>query len=230
VLWAAVVLAATVIGPVGLVVVLVPVTLMAAGSALRLTKVRASARPLVLAIAVLVPVASIAGPAVWAGGVVVAAVAIVAVVSSSGHRRPARVALLVCWPAAAAGAVVAAARQDLGVALILIVAACLWDAANFVVGTGDAADILDTGGIGGAVAGSAVVVLLMVVVSAVADASLRGLPVVVLASVAVTLLPAGVAAGRRVTGPVALPGFRRLDSLLIAAPVWVGATALLLHR
>jgi hypothetical protein len=229
VLWAIVVLVATVTGPIGLAVVLAPVVLMAAGSALRLTKVRPNVRPLVLALAVLVPVASVAGPVTWVGAVVVAAVAILAVVSSSAHPRPARVVVLVAWPAAAAGAVVAAARQDLGVALILIIAACLWDAANFVMGTGDTADIDDTGGVGGAIAGSALVVLLMVAASAVVDASLRGLPIVVLALVLVTLLPAGVALGRRVTGPAVLPGFRRLDSLLVAAPVWVAAVALLLH-
>jgi hypothetical protein len=223
-LWAVVLVGAAVAGPVTLVVVLVPVVLVAAASALRLCRVGPGTRPLVVVLALAVPVAGLAGAVAWAGVVVVVAVAIGVAVWSSGHPGPLRVVVLVCGPAAAAGAVVATAHQDTAVAVILVVATCLFDAGNFVVGIGD------TGGRLGAAAGSALVAVLMVGLSALVDASLHGRPIWVLSALLVVLLPAGVAVGRRATGPARLPAFRRLDSLILAGPACVVAVALLVRH
>jgi hypothetical protein len=155
-------------------------------------------------------------------------VAVVAAASGARAVRrqagPLTVVGTVCAPLTAVLAVGVASAQDPGVAVILVVAVCLFDAANFVTGTGP------TGGVVGALAGAVSVALLMVILAAVAPAPLAGRPIDALAVVAVVLCPAGVFLGRRLTGPTRLPAFRRLDSLILAGPAWVVVTAVALHR
>jgi hypothetical protein len=155
-------------------------------------------------------------------------VAVVAAASGlrAVRRRsgPLRVAGTVCAPIVAALAVGVASRQDPGVAVILVVAVCLFDAANFVTGTGP------TGGLVGSLAGAVTVALLMVILAAVVPDPLAGHPIDAFAVVAVVLCPAGVHLGRWLTGPARLPAFRRLDSLILAGPAWVVVTAFALHH
>jgi hypothetical protein len=174
---------------------------------------------------VLVGAAALGSVALLVLLVPVAAVAAVSGVRAVRRQAgPLRVTGTVCAPLVAAVALGVASAQDPGVAVILVLAVCLFDAANFVTGTGP------TGGVVGALAGAVTVALLMVILAAVVPAPVAGHPIDALALVAVVLCPAGVSLGRRLTGPTRLPAFRRLDSLILAGPAWVVVTAVALHR
>ena len=85
------------------------------------------------------------------------------------------------------------------------------------------------GGILGAVAGAVMVAILAFLVAATLVPPYSGhRPWVMLGLIAV-LAPVGVQLARRL-GSAGLPALRRLDSLLLAGPVWVVAVAVVLHR
>jgi len=184
-----------------------------------------------LALGVLWAVVLVAAVSLGAAALAVVLFPVAVVAAASGLRASrarrrsalARIGFVV-GPVVAALSTVVADRQDPGAATILIVSVCLFDAANFVVGSGE------VGGALGALSGSVTVALLMVLLAAVVPASLAGRPITVFGALAVVLLPLGVTAGRLLATPVRLPALRRLDSLLLAGPAWVVATAVLLHR
>jgi hypothetical protein len=105
--------------------------------------------------------------------------------------------------------------------VILILAILLFDVANAVMGTGA------TGGIAGAVAGAVTVGVLAIVVESVLSPPFTGSSGPVLCALVAVLAPLGVALCRRLA-PGRVPALRRLDSLVLAGPVWVAAAALLL--
>lgn len=214
-MWGIVLVAATLVGPIALSLVFVPVVLFAALSGLRLTNITGASRPLLLALAVAVPLAGNGGPLLWAAVALAAVVAGYVLVRAAGHAEVWRVLVLVWGPAVASGAAVAAMKQDASLGALLVTLACLFDAANFVVGTGE------TGGYVGAAAGAGVVALVMVAMDSLVDADLRGRPMAVLALVAIVLLPVGIQLGRQATAGKILPAFRRFDSLLVAGPAWL---------
>jgi hypothetical protein len=125
-------------------------------------------------------------------------------------------------PVVAGGSLVLASRQGTELATVLILAVCLFDAANAVMGTAP------TGGLLGAVAGAATVLVLAVVVESLLVPPFVGRsPWILCASVAVCA-PLGVlACGRLAPGRV--PALRRLDSLVVAGPLWLIVVAVALH-
>ena len=142
---------------------------------------------------------------------------------TSRSAAAARVAAIVAWPAAAAASLVLSSDASLGVALCLASAICLFDVANYLVGTGP------TGGILGALAGMVTVGVLALLVAAVVNPPFSGIRPWVLCGLVAVLAPLGVQVGRRLAGGVPLPALRRLDSLLLAGPAWVIASRVLLH-
>jgi hypothetical protein len=115
---------------------------------------------------------------------------------------------------------VLAARQGTELALVLVVTVLAFDVANASMGTGE------TGGATGATAGALTLAVLAVVVEAVLDPPFVGSSPFVLCGLVAVLAPAGVSLCRRIA-PGRVPALRRLDSLVLLAPAWVAAVALL---
>ena len=129
-------------------------------------------------------------------------------------------------PAVAVTSVVIARHQGSTLALALVAALMLYDAGACVMGHGRTA----TGGPVGVAFGAASVTVVAIFSAAVLNPPFGGdRPWVVFAMVAV-LAPLGVKLGQVTVGNDRLPAVRRLDSWTLAAPAWVLATALLLHR
>ena len=137
---------------------------------------------------------------------------------------PVRVAALA--PAVAATSVVVARHQGSNLALALVVALLAYDVGAFVMGNSRTA----LGGPVGVVFGLLSVAVVAVFVAALMDPPFSGSrPWLVFAAVAVSA-PLGVRLGQMVAGGERLPAVRRVDSWFLAAPVWVLAAVLLLHR
>lgn len=221
-LWAAVAVAATVEGPAAVAVVVAPVAAVAAATVVRKGPARESRRVAIAAgAAAVVPLAALGGPvaALVAG---VAAVVGVLVVSGPGEGWLIS-AGAVAGPAAAGASLVLASDASLGVALCLVSAICLFDMANYVVGTGR------TGGIVGALAGLVTIAVFSMLIAAVVDPPFSGSRPWIMGGLVAVLAPLGVVLGRRLSRGASLPALRRLDSLLLAGPAWVVASHLLLH-
>ncbi|HLH45961.1 MAG TPA: hypothetical protein VKV25_02305, partial [Acidimicrobiales bacterium] len=186
-------------------------------------------------VAGVVPLLALAGviPAllgVLAGGVLAA--------SSAGHGRrggsrrrgPRRspavlgrrgaAALAAVLPALASAGAVLATGQGTELAFVLVAGVLLFDLGNAVMGTGS------TGGLVGAISGGLTVVLWAVVVEAVLDPPFVGVSAFVLCGIVAVLGPVGVWLCRTVA-PGRVPALRRLDSLVLVAPLWVAGVALL---
>ena len=125
-------------------------------------------------------------------------------------------------PAVGAGALVLADRQGPQVAMILIAAICLWDVSNAAMGNGR------SGGLLGAVAGLASVLVLAKMVNVLFSPPFVGHSAWLLCGAVAVVAPLGVGLCQRLA-PGRLPALRRIDSLVIAAPVWVLGVAVLLH-
>jgi hypothetical protein len=126
-------------------------------------------------------------------------------------------------PAVAGGFVVLAARQGTELVVVLVIAVLLFDVANAVMGTGS------TGGILGAVSGLITVMVFSVMVNALLEPPFTGSSSWLLCGVVAVIGPLGVAACGRLV-PRRTPALRRLDSLVLVAPVWWLATIVLLGR
>lgn len=163
--------------------------------------------------------------------VVVAPVALVAAAAATGaagrRRLPVgRVVVAAAAPLVAAGSVVAARLQGASLALALVGACLAFDAGAFVIGNGRSA----LGGPAGVAAGMASVAVVALFVAAIMNPPFSGYrPWAVFGLVAV-LAPAGVKLCERAVGGAVLPALRRLDSLVLAAPAWVVALAVVAHR
>jgi hypothetical protein len=209
-------------------VVVTPVGLIAVLSAWRVaTHERfGSPTPPVLAALVLLgvtPLAASAGPVVM----VVWLLAGVAVLAWRYVHQP-RKSLVggvtaAILPALAGGSLVLADRQGAQIAMVLIGAYCLFDVANAAMGTGL------TGGKVGAVSGIITVLVFAVIVESVLSPPFTGTKAWVLCGAVAVLAPFGVWLCARLV-PGRLPALRRLDSLVLAGPVWVIGVRILLHR
>lgn len=222
--------------------VLVPVTVVATASGVRAvdagTRRRPARRPsptLMVAVAasVLVPLVALAGPLAAAAGLVLAGGTVTALALASGYAASARplrgvAARLTAAlaPVLATTCVIVARHQGSSLALALVAATLAYDAGAFCMGNART----PLGGPVGIASGVVSVGVVAVFVAAVMNPPFTGSrPWVVFAAVAL-LAPLGVRLGQHVAGDERLPALRRLDSLALAAPVWVLATALLLHR
>ncbi|MDQ2727028.1 MAG: hypothetical protein M3Y91_03985, partial [Actinomycetota bacterium] len=224
-LWTLVLVAAIVVSPALVAVVLVPIAAIAAQSAWRRLETPI-AEPwwLAGACAGVAPVAAIAGP-VGAGLAIVAGGVVLALVTAREAERAEqlRVALCSVAPAAAAASLVLATLQSVTIGLVLFMAVTLFDASSYVMGVGD------TGGRLGALAGALSLAVLGVVLAGVLVVPFSGASPWVLCGMVAVTAPLAVGAGNRLVGSARLPAWRRLDSLFLAGPLWVILATLLLH-
>lgn len=141
--------------------------------------------------------------------------------------RPAPVrtlAFAVGAPLAAAVSFVVAAEQSANLALTLALVVCLYDAACYINSDGSR-----TGGRVGVLAGLATVAVLALFVGAIFVPPFTGVkPWLVLGITGITAA-LGVRLASRFPAWERLPGLRRLDSLMLAGPVWVILVATVLH-
>ncbi|MGH9121897.1 MAG: hypothetical protein ACRDYC_08110 [Acidimicrobiales bacterium] len=229
-MWVALLAAGVGGGPVVMALLLVPVVAVAVASALGPSpgsgrKGPSRRAPLVIAAAALAPLSALAGG--LALGLVCAATCSLAgltVGQRKGNRGPVRAAVVAGGPALAAGSIVIAVHQGGTTALVLVGALCLFDVANYLVGTGA------TGGVVGAVAGAITVGCLAVLVAALILPPFTGQSPCYLIGLVAVLAPLGVELCARAVGRRASPALRRLDSAVLAAPAWVIAVAALLHK
>jgi hypothetical protein len=161
-------------------------------------------------------------PAAVVGALIAFGAAALAV-APAAYRVPPAVALAVLAPAIAAASVVVARQQGSTEGLTLVAAVLLFDLSNYVMGTGS------HGGVLGAIVGATSVAILAVLVAAVLVPPYSGQRPWVMLGLVAALAPVGVRLAGRL-GSAGLPALRRLDSLLLAGPVWVVAVAVLLHR
>lgn len=155
------------------------------------------------------------------------AAAVAAVSAVRAMPRPlsaARVALAVGAPALAAVSFVIAAEQSSNLALTLALVVCLYDAACYINSDGSR-----SGGRFGVGAGLASVAVLAVFVAAVFVPPFTGAKPWVVLGLTGLMAPLGVRLAGRVTGWERLPALRRIDSLILAGPVWVILVAAVLH-
>lgn len=186
-----------------------------------------------VAAAALDPLAALGGPLAAVAVLIASGGLVAALVLASGYAasaRPLRSAggrmVAASAPAVAATSVVVARHQGSNLALALVLATLAYDLGAFVMGNART----PLGGPLGVAFGVLSVAALAVLVAAVMNPPFSGSrPWVLFAAVAV-LTPLGVRLGQAVAGAERLPAVRRLDSLFLAAPVWVLSVALLLHR
>lgn len=244
VVWAVAFIGAVVLSSFLTAVLLGVVAVVATASGMRATETRPAGRrrsrsrrpsaALVLALAgaLLEPLAALAGPFVALGAVLVLGGVVSVTVLSSGYAasaRPLRAvgARLVAavLPAVAAASVVVARHQGASLAVALVAAVLAYDLGAFVMGN----PRTPLGGALGIVFGLVSVGVVAVFVAAVMNPPFQGSRPWVVFGLVALLAPLGVRLGQWV-GEERLPALRRVDSWLLAAPVWVLSAALLLHR
>lgn len=139
---------------------------------------------------------------------------------------PARsLVLAVGGPFAAAVSFIIAAVQSDNLALTLALVVCLYDAASYINSDGSR-----TGGRAGVVAGLATVAVLALFVGAIFVPPFTGVRPWLVLGITGLMAALGVRLASRVPGWERLPGMRRLDSLMLAGPVWVILVATVLQR
>lgn len=185
------------------------------------------------ATAAAVPLAALGGPGAAAaalvvvgGAAVVTLVRSVVGVTARPVRRAGPAVFAALAPAVAASAVVLAGGQGANEAVALVAAVLAYDAGAFMMGHGRT----PLGGWFGVAGGVASVAVVAIFVAAVMDPPFSGARPWVLFGLVAALAPAGVTLTWRLAGGARLPALRRLDSLVLAAPVWVLAVAVVLHR
>ncbi len=175
--------------------------------------------------AVLLPLAALAGPQVVVGlGALLIFGAVALLLATSGGGFPYRVFLAGFCPAIATASVVLALGQGLSEALTLLAAVCLYDMATFIMGNGP------LGGPVGVFSGWLSIGALALLVAAVVVPPYSGRNPWILLGLVALLAPVGVVLCASIARGRRLPALRRLDSLVVAGPVWVVAVSLLLHR
>lgn len=239
VLWAILLFSAAEGGPVAIAALMIVVAVIAGASGVRAAGGLAIGAPagtpaamasvppylgLAVAAAILVPAAALGGAiaAIIVGLLIVGLAA--AVVLGSPGGVPYRTLLAAAAPTVAAASTVLAARQGLTELATLLVAVCLFDAANFLTGNGR------TGWPIGSICGAVTVGVFAVMVAAVVVPPFSGHKPWILLGLVAGLAPAGVILSGKVNTRRLVPALRRLDSLVLAAPVWVIGVSLLLHR
>lgn len=198
---------------------------------------RRSRRPSMVAVvalagAALNPLVALGGALPAVALLLVSVGAVGAMVLSSGYAasaRPLRTVgtrlVVAAGPMVAASCVVLARHQGSTLAVALVTAALAFDAGAFLMGNART----PLGGPVGVASGVVSVAVVALFVAAVMDPPFSGArPWVAFALVALAA-PLGVRLAQT-AGKERLPALRRIDSLLVTAPVWVLTTALLLHR
>lgn len=226
--WFLVLAVALAAGRLGLVLVLAPCAGLAALQAVRSRRVhpRPSA-PVAGVGAALLVVAAAAGP-VAVGVVAVVLVGTVAagvVVGGVTKVEPA-ITLLAAGVIGLAGASpVLLLRNGLVPVLVLLTFAAVHDASAYLVGTG-AGSAWE-----GPAAGAASIVCVTLGVAAVLVPPFRGATPWILGGIAIVLAPLGPYAASALMGDrrANVPALRRIDSLIVLAPVWCLVAALLLE-
>jgi hypothetical protein len=246
--WAVVTLAAIFGGTAWLAIWLAATAALAAGSTTNTWRARGSSRaPIAAGLAAAIVLAAIAGPLAAAGTGVAAALVIVTealfngrgAIGGRGARsrvrgsaRPqpglVRGILIVALPAAAGAGFVLTRRQGFDEALVLGGMMVVYDSAAYVIGTG-AKNRWE-----GPMVGIVSVGILSVLVAAVLAPPFTGSSPWILGGLAAVLLPLGPIVCRPLVGqarsPARVPALRRLDSLVLLAPAWPVAIALLLPK
>ncbi|HEX2850016.1 MAG TPA: hypothetical protein VHN98_05670 [Acidimicrobiales bacterium] len=229
--WAALTVLAAAVGVVALAAVMAVAALGAAGQAARSWRrskpKRTPFRPVAIGGAVLIALAGAGGPvAVVVAAAAVGVAALVAGRARVGRRRSdttltAAISLLVGGGAAAP----TVALQHLGfvAVLVLLLSVHAFDASVYVIGTGGRRWV-------GVVAGIAAVGALSLFAAGVFAPPFRGSAPWVLGGLLAVTLPFGpvVASLLVPSARVTVPALRRIDSLLVAAPVWLVVAALTL--
>ncbi len=232
--WAVVVVVAVRTGAAATVVVLIPVGVVAAVSAVRAineTGARLMAPRLAFAVAapVLLPIAALGGPVpavVVAVLVAAAGGAAMSATATANGSSLLRLTLAVLAPAVAIMSLVLARSQGSQEAVALIAGVCGYDVASFIFGTGRSA----LGGPAGVVVGIFTVAVVAVFVAAAVVPPFSGDRPWVMFGLVAALAPIGVGLLGRVVSGARLPALRRLDSLVLSGPAWVIAAAIVLHR
>ncbi|MCU1498139.1 MAG: hypothetical protein JWM47_2092, partial [Acidimicrobiales bacterium] len=118
------------------------------------------------------------------------------------------------------------AHYEILAACILIVYLMVFDASDYVVGSGA------TNGVEGPLAGGLFVAAVTMLFAVVEVAPFRGVDIWSFALLAVVACPAGqvLASAMLPRADARAPALRRLDSLLIVAPAWAGLIGLYLQR
>lgn len=220
ILWAMVLGGAVAAGPAGIAVVLAVVAAMAAIEVARAHGVRPPLPPAAgVAAAVVVFTALAGGRALvfMTGAVVVLVLAALAVARGTNHAWAVVGVALALAPAS----VVYLAGRSMVIAGVLLVAACLYDAGSYLVGTGSANRWE------GPAAGVVSLIPFVVIVASAFDPPFRHSSGWVFGAAMLVLAPIGPALARRLTGSSRGAAVRRLDVLLLTAPVWAILAAVL---
>jgi hypothetical protein len=132
-------------------------------------------------------------------------------------------ALFVGIAAAAIGIVY---RYDIGAVVIIVLLVCVYDAGNFLVGAGASNPIE------GPLAGGFAVMAVTFAVAVLRVPPFHGLPAWPFGAAVAVLCPLGqfFASSLLPRADANAPALRRLDTLLITAPVWAGAIGLFLQH
>ena len=133
-------------------------------------------------------------------------------------------AVAVVGPAVAAISFIVADAQGANLGLTLALLVCLYDASCYVNGHGRG-----VGGWAGITAGLLSVAVLAVLVAAVLVPPFTGARPWLVVGFTGVMAPLGVALATAAPGWSRLPALRRLDSMILAAPVWVILVALFVH-
>lgn len=177
-------------------------------------------------LAAAVVLASVAGPVPAAALAVLVAGLLARPAATAGRPPgPVRSALLVLVPAGAAAGVVVTRGLNLTSAIVLLAMAWAYDASAYIVGTGARHRWV------GPLAGMASVAAVSLLVAAVLAPPFRGTAPWIMGGMAAVLAPLGPALTARLqrspAAPLPAPA-GRLDSLVLLAPAWAAASALLL--
>lgn len=126
----------------------------------------------------------------------------------------------------ASAAMVLLADYEIGAVIILVVFLMVYDASDYLVGSGAA------NGFEGPIAGGLMIAAVAAVVAVTGVPPFRGADVWTFALLAALACPAGqlLASAVLPDASVRAPALRRLDSLLIVAPAWAGLVGLYLQR
>lgn len=179
------------------------------------------------------PVLATAGArAVGAGLVALVLVAAVSslVVRDRGHRTPVfAVAGLVVLGAGicggAAASLVLLAHYEIGAVIVLLVFVMVYDASDFVVGSGS------SNGIEGPLAGALSISAIAMLFAVTEVPPFHGVDVWNFAMLAAVACPAGqmIASAMLPGASAKAPALRRIDSMIVAAPAWAGLIGLYLQ-
>jgi len=231
--WAVLTLAAAAAGPVVLAVLLSPVAALAAAQ----TAFSWRRRPRRPAVAVAAAGAGLVAASSTLGlrAVIVAVLLVTALlvlaraVAPSGRGRPGRAApeltgLIAVGAGLAAASPVLLRSDGLVPAFVMLSFAHVYDAGAYVVGTGARSPWEGTA------AGVASIAAVTLAAAAVLVPPFRGFSPWLLGGLAALVTPLGPAAATAILGDKRrrTPALRRLDSLLVLAPVWTLAAALML--